>query len=82
MAQVCGLGDRRESVKHAEVQTILRVRERIDVDVSYVEGCKILEEMRSLARIYLEVRQRTLDDGLGQHIGELLPAAYLYPFIL
>ena len=56
MAQVCGLRDRRESVKHAEIQTILCVRERIDVDVSYVEGCKILEEMRSLARIYLEVR--------------------------
>ena len=57
MTQVSGLGDRRKSVKHTEVQTVLGVGEGIDVDVSYVEGGKILEEMRSLAGIYLEVGQ-------------------------
>ena len=71
MPQIFGLLDRRYGIQDGEVQAILSVRIWIDIDVSDIEGCEILEEMSPLAGVDLEVRKLTFDDRLG--FGNIAP---------
>ena len=71
MAEPLALEDRRKGVQGAQVHAVAGTGLGIHVYVACVEGSEVLEEVRALAGVYAEVRQRTFHQRLG--FGDVAP---------